>query len=167
MPWLSFRGICMQSCSQSTDLIFIIECKLVIAVFCLNQLRKVKHQTEKYCRFKTRTYCLLQAVPNKFFACYSTFSDQYLDCGLHIIWWCCQMGVLSKLQSCSEMKSIFAFFPFPAPDHFFIVSLGMSAQCLRKYFWVMCMAGGMLQLQCPSDCRLGLFINLLHGSFKF
>lgn len=109
----------MQSCSQSTEMIFIIECKLVIAVFCLNQLRKVKHQTEKYCRFKTRTYCLLQAVPNKFFAYYSTFSDQYLDFGLHIIWWCCQMGVLSKLQSCSEMKSVFSFFPFPAPDHFY------------------------------------------------
>lgn len=72
----------MQSCSQSTEVIFLTKCKLLIGAFCLNQLREVKYQTEKYCKFKTRTYWLLQAVPNKFSAYYSTFSDQFLDVSL-------------------------------------------------------------------------------------
>jgi len=63
-------------------MIFLIECKLVIATFCLNQLREVKHQIEKYCKFKTRAYSLLQAVPNKFSAYYSTSFDQFLDVSL-------------------------------------------------------------------------------------
>lgn len=72
---MPFIGICMQSCSQCAEMIFLIKCKLVIAAFCLKQLGKVKHPTEKYCEFKTRTCCLLQAVPSKFSIYCSTFSD--------------------------------------------------------------------------------------------
>lgn len=135
MPWLSVTGICMQSCSQSTE-ISVIECKLVIAAFFLNQLREVKHQTEKYCKFKTKTYCVLQTVPNKLCAYSSTFFDQFLDASqfFYMIQCCCQI-VLSKLKSAYKWNLFLLSFSFP---HLitFIASLRMSAQCLRKYFWV-------------------------------
>lgn len=136
MPWLSVTGICMQSCSQSTEMISIIECKLVIAAFFLNQLREVKHQTEKYCKFKTRTHFLLQTIPNKFCAYSCTLFWSVLGCFtvfVYMIQCCCQI-VLSKLQSAYEWI-YFCFPPFPHLTTF-IASPGMSTQCLRKYFWI-------------------------------
>lgn len=77
----------MRSYSQSTEMIFLIECKLVIAAFCLNQLREVKHQTEKYCQFETRIYHLLQAVINSLLitAPFLISSWMFHYFGLHMI----------------------------------------------------------------------------------
>lgn len=171
MPWLSVTGICMRSCSQSTEMIFLIECKLVIAAFCLNQLREVQHQTEKYCRFKTRTYCVLRAVTNKFSAYFSTFSDPFLDVSL--FWFTYDLMLPNKcfvkITKLLRKWNLFLLsFPFPNLTTF-IASLRVFAQCLRKHFWVIHMAGGMLQLQCPLYCRLSysLIYCLGRSGFSF